>query len=197
MFEHAYEARLAEVFIKLIYKNKDNADNLKSIENLSFNISGMLNNSIHVVNWLNIAEVCNERIMALEKNRPGFNVELLNQCSNQLKQFLDINTETGDYNLPLPRKIEIISQFIDFKSLKIVRSTKVSPDKRFTLFVIDNNKFVLDETDYLVDYDDAFDIMKLFEANELHWIKPKKEFNNKNNDYISINNIYYGLAKVG
>lgn len=196
MYEHIYQAKLAKTVIDSICHNKDDIDNLERLEDLSFNISGMLNNSIRIVNWLNISEICHERVIALKNNQVTFNIELLNKYKEQLKTYLDINIETEDYNQSASSKREIINKFIDFKHLTIIKSVKVSPDKRLTLFTVDDKKFVLDETDYLVDYNDASDIMKTFGANAVHWLKPKKEFINNDYNHISINDICYGLANL-
>ncbi len=109
--------------------------------------------------------------------------------------------QTDEYSLSVPDIKEVVGCFIDFKQIEIIKSIKHSPDKHLTLLGIDNNKYVLDATDYFEKNYDTTEAIKIFSLKKLTWLKPK---NNESDlqDSLTIsynkskNYIVLGLAVV-
>ena len=129
----------------------------------------------------------------------GYNQD---DMTDQSTKILTTNDpEFYEYNLPIIDKQKIIKNFIDFKDFKIIKSIKHSPDKHFTLLIIDDQQYVLDATDYFEEDYDGEEASKLFSLKKLIWITPKsnqtKYLNgltvlyNKTKDYV-----VFSLAKV-
>ena len=93
----------------------------------------------------------------------------------------------------------IIDKFISFTNIEVIKVVQYSPDTILTLLNIDNNKFVLAETDY---FNEDYEITHIKEALGLEakqWLKPKN-YNPKEYDapayYNKETKVAYGLASV-
>lgn len=92
---------------------------------------------------------------------------------------------------------KIINNFLDFKTINIIKSVQYTPDVRLTLLLIDDNKFVLDETDYFDKIHEGNGVNELFNLRVVKWVYPKKYDKTKYDDTaLRIGNIVYGLAVV-
>ncbi|MGD8374283.1 MAG: hypothetical protein PVI21_05525 [Candidatus Woesebacteria bacterium] len=103
MNQDKYQAYLAKCIIFMIRDYQDDGDILEFLDALSFSI-GMMVNSDRVVNWLDIAGICDQRYYSLKyvKNEPTkLNTKLLSTCENKVNKFLDkVSDGTPDDVLP-------------------------------------------------------------------------------------------------
>jgi len=82
------EAILARDVIQMIREYKDDARALEYLEGFSFSIARLVGGA-DVVNWDDIAGICDQRYFSLNKGEPlDLNDELLDQCEHAINEFL-------------------------------------------------------------------------------------------------------------
>lgn len=93
----------------------------------------------------------------------------------------------------------IIDKFTSFNNIEAIKVVQYSPDTILTLLNIDNNKYVLAETDYFNDYYETMHVQEVFGLKVKKWLRPKNN-NPKEYDapayYNKETNVAYGLALV-
>lgn len=82
------EAFLARDIIQMIREYQDDANVLEYLESFSASIARMIE-STAVVDWDDIAGICDQRYYSLQNGHPvNLNTELLNKCNDGVKTFL-------------------------------------------------------------------------------------------------------------
>lgn len=85
------QAILARDIIDMIRDYQDDADILEYLESFTSSIARLIE-SKRVVNWDNIAGVCDQRYYSLKQGKPiPLNVELLGECERQFQPYLRDN----------------------------------------------------------------------------------------------------------
>lgn len=102
-----------------------------------------------------------------------------------------------DMIMIIMNKNEIVNKFLDFKTINVIESAQYTPDVRLTLLLIDDKKFVLDETDYFDKVHESNGIKELFNLRVVKWVCPKEYDSTKYDDIaLRVGSVVYGLAMV-
>jgi len=85
------EAILARDIISMIREYKDDVNVLEYLESFASSIAQLLNNK-EVVNWEDIAGICDQRYFSLKNSNPiDLNTELLDLWERNISKFLPEN----------------------------------------------------------------------------------------------------------
>jgi hypothetical protein len=86
------EAILARDIIQMIREYKDDANILEYLEGFSSSIARLVE-SKEVVNWEDIAGICDQRYYSLKQDNPiALNEDLIEQCEHTFSTFLPSET---------------------------------------------------------------------------------------------------------
>ena len=85
------QAILARDTIQMIREYKDDANVLEYLEGFSSSIARLVD-STAVVNWDDIAGICDQRYFSINKGQPlDLNDKLLDQCERSIGKFLPVS----------------------------------------------------------------------------------------------------------
>jgi|GEM_PF-1869540 len=85
------EALLARDIIQMIREYKDDANVLEYLEGFSASIARLVD-STAVVNWDDIAGICDQRYFSINKGEPlDLNNKLLDQCERAISELLPVS----------------------------------------------------------------------------------------------------------
>ncbi len=85
------QAILARDMIDMIRRYSDDGDVLGYLESFASSIALMLEDK-KVVNWFDIAGVCDQRYYSIKQGNPiPLNTELLNECERQIRPYLPVH----------------------------------------------------------------------------------------------------------